>query len=403
MPSNWKRFWPRTREPPRSLVEGPRRIGILFLGSLLLGLASACAPPAATDPDRVVIGLLVDNDRPIHQPVLNAARLAIEEVEHAGGLEVNGRRIPVELAVEDDISSPEQASSAAFRLINQQRVSVLVGCNLSRNAIPVGEVAERAHVPMISPASTHQLTTENRPFVFRVAFTDAFQGKTMARYAYRDLGFRRIALFYNATELYSLAVQQAFRDELAALGGEVVAVQTFTRREDDLRPALRQLMELNPQALFLPNYTRDIVVIGQHIEALDLRVPLLGSEGWTTEILAGEPGLDGAHVLQHWHVEALDDNVHGQRFVERYQQNHGTAPYGMSALTFDAFGLLFQAIERAGSIEPDAIRGQLAATENFAGTTGTLTYRNLTGDPRKSAVIVRLEGDQVVFEQRIEP
>lgn len=382
----------------------------MALGGIILCLLCSCQEPSEKTPDAVTIGLLVDNDRPIHQPVLNAARLAIEEIGHAGGLEVDGRRLPVILAVEDAISTPEEASTAALRLINQAKVSAIVGCNLSRNAIPVGGVAERAHIPMISPASTNPRTTQGRTYVFRVAFTDIYQGTMMARFAIGDLKMRRLAILYNETEFYSVTVKEAFEREVEALAGEIVASLPYSHRSDDLRPALEQLARLQPDALFLPNYTWDIQAIGQQIEDLGLDLQLLGSEGWTTEILAGQPGLDGAYVLQHWHANTEDHiadnakpNLQAKRFAERYEQRHGTPPFGMSALTFDAFGLLFQAIERAGSTRPEDIHRQLTATESYAGTTGTITYLNQGGDPRKGAVIVRLEGDGTVLHSRIEP
>lgn len=377
------------------------------LGGILVCLLGACRQAPEPAPDTVVIGLLVDNNRQIHQPVLNAARLAIEEIDHAGGLEVDGRHLSVELAVEDAISTPEEAATAAIRLINQNRVSAMVGCSLSRNAIPVGETAERARIPLISPASTHARTTAGRSYVFRVAFTDAYQGQMMARFALHDLNLQRLAILFNETELYSVAVKEAFEREVESSGGEIIAAVAYSHRDDDLRPVLEQLASQRPDALFLPNYTKDMAAVGQQLAQLDLGFQLLGSESWTTEILSREPGLDGAYVLQHWYSGPDADtgvpNRHAQRFAERYEQRHGAPPFGLSALTFDAFGLLFQAIERAGSIEPDDINRQLAATENFAGTTGTITYRNQGGDPRKGAVIVRLQQGKVVFQSRIEP
>ncbi len=378
-----------------------------LLPCFLVGLLSACGNPPQPVSDTVIIGLLVDNSRPIHQPVLNAARLAIEEIDHAGGLEVDGRRMSVELAVEDAISTPEQAATAAMRLINQVQVSAMVGCSLSRNAIPVGEIAERAHIPMISPASTNPRTTSGRSYVYRVPFTDTDQGQMMARFALRDLKMRRFAILFNESEPYSVAVKDAFQSEIESSGGEVISASAYSHRSDDLRPALERLAGQQPDALFLPNYTWDIAAIGKQMAQLGLDLQLLGSESWTTEILADEPGLDNAYVLQHWYLgpgaDTVIPNRQAQRFAQLYEQRHGAPPFGLSALTFDAFGLLFQAIERAGSVAPEAINRQLAVTESFAGATGAITYRNQGGDPHKGAVIVRLQGGEIVFQSRLEP
>lgn len=379
----------------------PGWIGLLCV--CLACVCLACGPETEPPNKQVVIGLLVDNDRPIHQPVLNAARMAIQDLTRRGGLKLNGEHHEVVLAVEDDIGSPEQASRAAYRLINQHQVSALVGCNLSRNAIPVGRVAQQVRIPMISPASTHPLTTRHRPFVFRVPFTDPEQGRIMARFAFQELGLRRVAIFYNAAEVYSIGVQEAFRLELESLGGSVIATHTYLSRDEDLRPALEDLKASQPEALFLPNYTWDIPPIASQMDALDWQVPLLGGEGWTTEILAQNPLLDGAYVIQHWHRDAVLDNPVARRFLAAYESEHSQAPYSVSALTFDALHLLFQAIERSNSIEPDAIRQQLAATESFAGVTGSITFKGRGGDPAKSAVLVRLLDGEIVFQRWLEP
>lgn len=375
--------------------------GLAWLG--LLCLCLACSQPAEPPIQEVVIGLLVDNDRPIHQPVLNAARLAVQDLTRRGGLQINDEHYQVVLAVEDDISSPEQAARAAYRLINQNRVSALVGCNLSRNAIPVGRVAQQVEIPMISPASTHPLTTRHRPFVFRVAFTDPEQGQMMARFAFQELDLRRVAILFNTAEVYSIGVQEAFRLEFESLGGSVVETRSYLNRDEDMRAALEALRDAQPQALFLPNYTWDIPPIVQQMDALDWQVQLLGGEGWTTEILASNPLLEGAYVIQHWNRGAVDNNPTARRFLAEYETEHAQAPYSISALTFDALHLLFQAIERSNSVEPDDIRRQLAATESFAGVTGSITFKGRGGDPSKPAVLVRLLDGEITFQRWLDP
>lgn len=370
---------------------------------VLLCLCLACSPATEPPNKEVVIGLLVDNDRPIHQPVLNAARLAVQDLTRQGGLKIHGESYQVVLAVEDDIGTPEQASRAAYRLINQSRVSALVGCNLSRNAIPVGRVAQKVRIPMISPASTHPSTTRHRPFVFRVAFTDPEQGQMMARFAFQELGLRRVAILFNTAEVYSMGVEEAFRLEFETLGGSVVATRSYLSRDDDLAPPLEALKAAQPEALFLPNYTWDIPPIVQEMDSMGWSVQLLGGEGWTTEILAPNPLLEGAYVVQHWNRGAVDDNPAARRFLNAYEAEHKQAPYNVSALTFDALHLLFQAIERSNSVEPDAIRAQLAATESFAGATGSITFKGRGGDPSKPAVLVRLLDGEIVFQRWLDP
>ncbi|GAB4495964.1 MAG: hypothetical protein OHK0052_04860 [Anaerolineales bacterium] len=126
---------------------------------LLATAVSACRPTPAQQPE-IVIGVLatLSGDEAIVERsgrmTVNAAELAIRQINDAGGLEINGQKYQLVLAVQDDTGEPEGAVAAAQTLINQKRAVVLVGPQFSKNAIPVADVAERSGVPMISPMST---------------------------------------------------------------------------------------------------------------------------------------------------------------------------------------------------------------------------------------------------------
>src|SRR6056297_190845 len=111
-----------------------------------------------------------------------AAQMWLEDVEKAGGIEVGGEKYPVEVVVEDNESKAESAVKANTKLITQDDVLVIIGPQSSKQAVPAGDVANNYKTPMISPWSTNPATTADRPYVFRGAFLDPFQGPVLANF-----------------------------------------------------------------------------------------------------------------------------------------------------------------------------------------------------------------------------
>ena len=133
-----------------------------------------------------------------------AAEMLKEEINAAGGVEVGGKKLPVEFIYEDNESKAESAVSAALKLIEQNKVLGMVGPQSSKQAIPAGEVANANKTPMISPWSTNPATTKGRPYVFRACFLDPFQGPVAAKFATAEFGAKKAAVLFDiASDSYN--------------------------------------------------------------------------------------------------------------------------------------------------------------------------------------------------------
>jgi len=149
------------------------------LAALALTVFLVACSPSEDAADGVRLGVLIQqgtSSTSVDGPAaVRAARMAADEVNATGGLEVGGRRLKVVLSFEDPSDHPEDVVRSALRLINQEGVVALIGPNLSRNAILVSRAANDAQVPMVSPGATHPEVTAGKPFAFRVTDTDPFQ------------------------------------------------------------------------------------------------------------------------------------------------------------------------------------------------------------------------------------
>ena len=358
-----------------------------------------CSDPAPTP---IRVGVLADLETPGGPATVNAARMAVQAVNDSGGVKVDGRRHTVELFVEDTRNTPQGAVEATKKLINQAGVVVLVGPNISRNAIPVAEVAENLGIPMITPGSSNPRTTAGKRYVFRATFTDPVQGRVMAHFARADLSASTAALLYDEANPYSRDIAGVFGAVFEAEGGRVVAEERYTTGASDFRSSLARIAATGASVLFLPNGSREAGLQAVQARAAGVTAVLLGSDLWSPTLLAGVRALDGAYFSHGWHPDMAASNPRAKAFVEAYRARYASDPFPLAALTYDAFGLLFEAIQVQGSAAPAAIREGMAVIHGYRGVTGLISF-NGSGDPAKSVVISRFKTGTVMIYKVVDP
>jgi branched-chain amino acid transport system substrate-binding protein len=323
-------------------------------------------------------------------------RMAIDEINAAGG--VLGRSL--ELITEDDRSVTEEARSAAQKLLQRDGVVALLGEVASSRSLAAGPEAQRAQVPMISPASTNPKVTEVGDFIFRTCFIDPFQGAVMARFAYEQLDVKRVAILFDFKQDYSVGLAEFFRKKFVELGGEIVADERYTSGDIEFRAQLTTIRAANPEAIFVPGYYTEVGLIAKQARELGLSVPLLGGDGWdsarTLEI--GGKAVEGYYFSNHYAADS--DNPKVKDFVRRYEEKHHEVPDAMAALGYDAAGILADALARAGDVSGDKLRDAIAATRDYDGVTGKITIDEQR-NARKDAVVLKIQDGKFRFFRQI--
>jgi branched-chain amino acid transport system substrate-binding protein len=379
------------------------RVGTLFV-LFCMALAACGAPAPAAGPGEIKLGLITvltgDLGPTLGQSTVKGVKLAVEEVNKAGGLQVGGRTFSVSLLTEDDQNKAEQAVAVAQKLINQQQVIALVGPSISSNAIPVGDVTERARIPMISPSSTNPKTTEGKHYAFRATFIDPFQGRVLARFALSRLNTKKASVLYDIASDYNKGIAENFKQEIEAAGGQVVAFESYTTDEKDFSAQLAKIKASGATVLFLPNYDTEVVLQAQQIRKAGITATLLGSDSWSTINPSDLALVEGAYFSSEWNIGLTTPQ--SQAFVTLFRQTYGHDPDSNSAVSYDTARLILAAITRAGKLDPEAIDTSLAATKDYVGVTGTITYTG-SGDPLKSVVINQIKDGKFIFAEQINP
>ncbi len=326
-----------------------------------------------------------------------AAQMWLEDIKKAGGLEVGGKKYPVELVIEDNESKAESAVKANTKMITEDEVIAVVGPQASSQAIPAGDVANNYKTPMISPWSTNPNTTKDRPFVFRGCFLDPFQGPVVANFVKDKFGFKKAAVLFDIASDYPKGLAEVFKKAWEKLNGpgSVVAYESFTTKDTDFSSQLTKIINSGAEFLFTPQYYNEVALIVKQAHELGWKKPIVGSDSWGSAETVALCGKDCYGLFFSTHYAAAGAKGATKEFIDRYKKKYGYVPDSVAALTWDSFHLIQQAIQDAGKItgkpkkDRKAVRDALAKIKDFDGITGKMTFTE-DGDPIKCAVIVRI-------------
>jgi branched-chain amino acid transport system substrate-binding protein len=221
----------------------------------------------------------------------------------------------------------------------------------------------------------------------------------MAHFALTALNAGTAAVMTNASNQYSVDLARCFMDRFQK-EGRVVAEVDYLQAANDFRSELNEIQRFYPDVVFVPGYTRDSAFIIRQARNMGIGCIFLGGDGWGNFMYdyAGDAVI-GSYFSNNWHI---DQPGPGNRaFSKRYAERCNYSPNGLVALTYDTVYLLADAIRRARSAAPEAIRDALADTRDFIGLTGPVVF-DANGDPRKQVVILRFGPDGAVFDRILE-
>jgi branched-chain amino acid transport system substrate-binding protein len=312
----------------------------------------------------------------------DAILMAVEEINAKGG--VLGKKI--QMVVEDDENSPDKTMNALKKIVARDKVIGFIGAMTSKCSLAVTKYAQAKKIIMITPTSTNDAVTDAGDFIFRSCYKDSFQGEVVAQYAFETLKVKRAAILYDITNDYSKGLTTNFSQKLKALGGQVVASETYSAGDKDFNAQLTKMKAAKPEVIFIPDYYNTISLIAKQVRAQGITIPLVGADGWD-EITnnAGDEVLN-CFYCNHYSPEANDPEV--KSFVTKFEAKYKSSPNALAALSYDATYILAEAIQKAGSTNTAKIKAAMMKT-NRKYVTGRIKF-DANRNPIKSAVMLEI-------------
>lgn len=322
-------------------------------------------------------------------------QLAAKVVNQSGG--VIGRQL--ELVEFDTQSTPIGARKAALDAVKTGVVAA-IGPSWSSQAMAMASVFQKAGIPMIGTTTTAPEVTRVGDYIFRACYTDIQQASVLARFAREHLKAGTAAVVTIAGDVYSEGLSTEFIRCFSAQGGNVLIQVRYLQNAMDFASQVGAVQAVTPDLVFLPGYARDSGLFLKQARRRGLTMPFLGGDGWTgLENYAHlSPAQGDNYYVSHWHPAS--DTKASRAFVNLLMREYGDEATRMidggNANVYDALGLVVDAVKRAGSAEPAAIRDALAQTEGYSGITGEISFKG-SRDPVKPLVVLRISPSGVAY------
>ena len=316
--------------------------------------------------------------------------------------EVLGKKI--ELVYGDNKSDRAEATLAAQSLVDKGVVAVL-GSYASGLTMAGGEVFGEEEIPALTATATNPTVTLDCEWYARICFIDPFQGTMLARFAVEN-EYKKIAIIQEIESEYAVGLVNYFEQELATHEGYAVSSKgNFVNTDQDFTTLLTEALSKEPDVIFTcVGYAPSAALIIKQACELGYDGPIFGGDTLDAPELyqiAGEK-VDGV-IFTTFYDAAQPATELTTQFLEAYAAKYGKTPAATTVMAFDCYLTMRNAIETAGSTDPEAIREALFATSGFVGAAGTITLDE-NHDAIRPVVFKKVNGDGTSeFLSLIEP
>jgi len=313
-----------------------------------------------------------------------SVEMGIDEINAKGG--VLGKKFV--LSVGDSKGDPKESANLAMKWTSDPTVFAQIGDFTSSCCMASQPIYNRAGMIQLSPTASATKFTPGSKWSFSIVGPQIYEQPVMADLAKNKLKLKTIAVLYINND-WGMDTQKFFKADFEQAGGKVVALESFFQGDKDFTAVLTKLKQAKPDALYIATMYNDAAMISQQREKMGWNLPVLGpSSLYSTQLVAlGGSSVNGLYTDVSFFTKDPDPRI--QAYVTGFQKRYGAVPNFHAALAYDSIYILADAIKRAGSLDKNAVRDALAATKNFMGQTGSITF-TADRDAKKSYKIVQV-------------
>src|SRR5690554_4763605 len=348
-----------------------RRLAFVFLVAVL-GTAMAQDP--------IVIGVNLELSG--RMTVTGNDTLNGIQVAHMEQGEVLGR--PIQLSICDNASTPEGSVACANRFVDEGAVAVL-GTYASSHSIPAAELFQDVGIVMVSTGSTNPATTQIGDYIFRIPYTDEWQGEVAALRSVNQGTGDRVAIFRQQDDDYSVGLTGFYQQVLSELGGESIVLD-YTANTVDFSAQINDLRSFDPTMIYYTGFCAEAASLIPQLRQQGFDIPILGGDASDDAQCpdGGGEAFNGYTFTSFGEPEVLSGEAaeRANAFGEIYRAEYPDAGFtGFTLAGADAYKVIVAAIEAAGTDDPAAVRDALANLEGYPGVSGEITFVGTDGTP----------------------
>lgn len=341
-------------------------------------LALAFASPALAE---IRIGASISATGPaafLGDPEMKTLEMLVEDLNAKGG--INGEEIT--LVAYDDGGDPNKARTFATRLIEDDEVVAIIGGTTTGTSMSILSVAEDAEIPFISLAGAIDIISPVKPFTFKTPHTD----RMACQKIFEDMqkrGITKVGMI-SGTDGFGASMQAQCKSVAPDYAIEIVADETYDPKDADMTAQLTKIKNTEGvQAVLNPGFGQGPSIVTRNYKQLAIELPFYQSHGVASDgfiELAGADAAEGVRLpgtaLLVADLLAEDDPQKPvvMAYKTMFEEKTGTPVGTFGGYAHDAFLILTDALGRAGSAEPAAIRDAIEATTGLAGTTGIYSF-----------------------------
>lgn len=291
---------------------------------------------------------------------LQSAQLAVDMVNEDGG--VLGR--PLELVAYDDAAKPDQASSIARKLIEQDNIVAGISGSYSGATRAAAPIFQEKGIPMISAYAIHPEITTTGDKIFRVGTLATVQGRVGAELVANVLNAQKVAILTVDND-FGVSLTEGFKQHAEKLGLEIVLEEKYPLGETEFRPIIGKIKAAGPEVVYATGYYNEASNLVSQAVDEGLEVQIIGQEGYDSPKFIELAGPASEGVIITTDLNRDSEREMTRLFLEQYEAKYGEAADMVGASAFDAVMVLAHAIEQAGSTDPEGITSAIANIKDF--------------------------------------
>lgn len=374
------------------------RRSFLTASVAVIALAGTGLSAWAADPIKLgAIYSLTGSYATIEDPALKGAKLAVKEVNAAGG--VKGRMI--ELIHYDGKSTLADIANAAQRLVNQDQVIAIIGVADSGFYLASAPIAQDAGIPYLDTGGTvPNLPEQIGEFAHMMPFGDDYQAYVAAEFAMKDLGAKTAFVLRDGDSDYTRAIAMFFEERFKRDGGSIVEESSYHTGDTDFSSHITKIRGMNPppDVIYAAMNPGDDATFTRQAREAGITIPIIGGDAFDNPDLVKNAGANNTKdVYFTTHMAMSTDNAKVAKFIEAYKAEYGIPPENAFAgLGYDSANLMVEAMNKAGDLSSKAINDAIFGITSFEGVTGVADFSNKLRAPDKEVTIIAVKDGQFV-------